>query len=188
MRRYLPLVVLIIIGAAIVVWQVPRLKHQASPAPPPVAQKAEPLQPPAPSVQAATKFLTAWSQQDAAGVYSLLTTKMKKMVSQADYAKMIADRKFTDPEPVAHVETAQAAYVICSVKAQPSAKGEKSLAGYSLLLKKEDGQWHVAYPQEEEKLSEKYGDLRLSPGKSGGWTVTYQNEKGQATTLSLTEM
>lgn len=186
MRRYLPLVLLIVIAAAVIIWQTPRLRQR--PAPPAAATKAGPLRPPAPSVEAATKFLTAWSQGDAAGVYGMLTAKMKKMVSQADYAKMIADRKFTDPQPVAHVETAQAAYVIMSAKAPAPPQGERPLAGYSLLLKKEEGQWRVSYPQEEEHLAGKYEDLRLSPGKSGGWTVTYQNEKGQVSTLSLTEM
>lgn len=184
MRRYIPLIVLIVVAAAIVVWQAPRLHRMA---PPPV-QPAGPLQPPAQSVQAATQFLSLWSQGDVAGVYQLLSAGMKKMVSQADFGQMMSGRKFTDPQPVANVETAQAAYVIYRVKAGAPAQGEKALAGYSLLLKKEQAQWRVAQIQEEEKLSAKYEELRLSPGKDGGWTVTYQNEKGQVSTLTLPGM
>jgi uncharacterized cupredoxin-like copper-binding protein len=134
------------------------------------------------------EFLGAWSQGDTAGVYGMLSSSMKKMVSQDDFAAMVAERKFANPQTAAQVETALAAYVICRVEAQAPAKGEKSFSGFSLLLKKEGDQWRVAQIQEEEKLFEKYADLRLSPGKSGGWTVTYQNETGQVATITLPEL
>jgi len=183
MRRYAPLLVLIALGLIVGGWQLWRSRHTAPP-PPPVA----PLQPTAPSVKAAVEFLGAWAQGDSAGVYGMLAAGMKKMVSQADFAAMIAERKFTGPQTAAYVETAQAAYVICRVQAPPPPQGEKALSGFSLLLKKEGEQWRVAQIQEEEKLFEKYADLRLAPGKTSGWTVTYQNEKGQVATITLPEL
>ncbi|MBU0608271.1 MAG: hypothetical protein KKI08_10300 [Armatimonadetes bacterium] len=181
MRRYIPLLILIVLGLAVGGWQLSRARRQ--PPPPPV--KATPLEPTAPSVQAALAFLGAWSAGKTGEVYGMLSAGMKKSVSQADFAAMIADRKFTDPGSVAHVETAQAAYVISRVKAHAPAKGDQGFAGYSLLLTREGQAWKVAQIQEEEKLFEKYADLRLSPGKDGGWVVTYQNEKGQVMTITL---
>jgi hypothetical protein len=183
MRRYAPLLVLIAVGLAVGGWQLWRSRH-AAPPPPTTA----PLQPTAPAVKAAMEFLGAWSQGNAADVYGMLSANMKKMVSQADFAAMIGERKFGNPQTAAHVETVQAAYVICRVEAQAPAQGEQAFSGFSLLLKKEGEQWRVAQIQEEEKLFEKYADLRLSPGKTSGWTVTYQNETGQVATITLPEL
>ncbi|MCE5240291.1 hypothetical protein LLH23_17645 [bacterium] len=183
MRRYAPLLVLIVIGLALGVWQWRRPRPA-----PRAATPATALQPTAPSVQAALAFLNAWAQGDAAGAYGMLSAGMRKVVSQSDFAGMMAQRKFTSPQSLVHAETVQAAYVICSIQAKPSGHGDKGCAGFSLLLKKEETAWKVAQIQEEEKLFEKYEDLRLSPGKTSGWVVTYQNEKGQVITITLPEL
>jgi hypothetical protein len=180
MRRYAPLLVLIIFGLALGGWRLWQ-SRRAAPTSAPVA----PLQPTAPSVQAAMEFLGAWAQGDSAGVYGRLSAGMKKLVSEADFAAMIAERKFSSPQTVAHVEVAQAAYVIAKVQGAPPAKGDKPLAGFSLLLTKEGDTYKIAQIQEEERLFQKYTDLRLAPGKTSGWTVTYQNEKGQIATITL---
>jgi len=185
MRRYLSLIILIALAAGIAGWQI---AHRARRAPAAQAGKPAQLQPTAPSVQAALAFLNAWSQGNGSAAYGALSAGMKKMTSEPDFAAMMAQRKFTNPQSVTHVETAQAAYVICSIQTKGTPKGEKPCAGFSLLLKKEADGWKVAQIQEEPKLFEKYADLRLSPGQAGGWTVTYQNEKGQVATLTLPEL
>jgi hypothetical protein len=190
MRRYLPLIALIIIGLAILGWQLSRhggklpVGSQTGQATAP----AKPLQPLPPYVQAATDFLLAWSVGDAPKSYEFLSAGMKRAATPDAWAKMIAGSKFGAPQCVASVGNTRTAYVVFRVQAQPRPKGEQPFSGYALLMEKEGNAWHVGPLAEQEKINEKYTDLRLSPGKQGGWVVTYQTEKGQIATITLPEM
>jgi len=191
MRRYLPLIALIIIGLAIAGWQLSRGGKTPAPPPLPMAptgKPAQPLQPPPAYLQAAAQFLTAWSKDDAAGSYGLLSAGMKKAATQAAWGDMLRGAVFTNPESVAHVGTVKAAYAIYRVQAQPRAQGEPALAGFALLLLNEGGAWRVGSVTEQEKMSQKYEGLRLSPSAKGGWTVTYADEKGEIMTVTLPAM
>jgi len=185
MRRYLPLIVLILIGAAIAGWQLARTKAPGATS---LLSPAKPLQPDPPYLVAANQFMQDWAAGKTADAYKLLSPAMQKMGSQADMTKMLGEIKFGEPQPVAKVGTAREAYVIYSLKAASPAAGERPLAGYSLLLVMVQGGWRVAFMSAEEKVAEKYEDLRLSPAKDGGYVVTYNNEKGQVATVTLPAM
>ena len=185
MRRYLPLIVLIIIGLAIIGWQLShRGKAPVAPTTRP-GELAKPLRPPPAYLDASLRFLNAWSKNDVAACYGLLSAGMKKAATQAAWGDMMKGAIFTNPQPVAHVGVAQAAYGIFRVQAQPRPQGESALSGYALLLVNEKGAWKVTSVAEQEKIADKYGDLRLSPGTKSGWVVTYQDEKGLIVTVTL---
>ncbi len=183
MRRYLPLLFLIILGIIVAGGRLAQLRQRS--AVKPASVQPQPLQPPHPAVQTAQDFLSLWAQQQYARLYPMLSSEMKKAVSEKDFAQMAQERQFSHPEIVAHVAVAQAAFVIARVQASPPSAGEKPLSGYALLLKKEGESWRIAHIQEQEAVAQKYEDMRLSPRKEGGWTIKYQDEKGQIITIEL---
>jgi hypothetical protein len=183
------LIILIAIGIAIIGWQLRPGPGRRATTPPlplaPTGEPAKPLQPPPAYLDAALRFLNAWSKNDVAASYGLLSAGMKKAATQAAWAEMMPGAVFENPQPVAHVGVVNAAYVICRVQAQPRPRGEPALSGFALLMVKEKDDWKVGSVAEQEQIMQKYADLRLSPGTKSGWTVTYQDEKGLVVTLEL---
>ncbi|MEN6644060.1 MAG: hypothetical protein ABFE08_16605 [Armatimonadia bacterium] len=176
------LVVLILLAAVWLVLVNPALKHQATP-----SQPAKPLAPKPAEVQAAEAFLDSWSKGDSAAVYGMLSTSMKQLIPQDQYAAQMAEMKISNPTIVAHTETAPAAFAIAKFTATQPA-GSAPVQGASILLKPEQGQWKIALFVTLDKVAQKYEDLKIAPGKDKGWVVTYQDEKGQVGTTTLPEL
>jgi len=176
------LVVLILLAAVWLVLVNPALRHTATP-----SQPAKPLAPKPAEVQAAEAFLEAWSKGDSASVYSMLSARMKELVTEEQYAAQMAEMKISAPTIIAHTETAPAAFVIAKFTATQPA-GSAPVQGASILLKPEQGDWKVALLMTMDKVAQKYEDLRIAPGKDKGWVVTYQDEKGQVGTTMLPEL
>jgi len=187
MRRYLPAIVVVLVIAIAAVWfQFGR--KAAAPAPPTAATvPAKPLAPQPEYLKTADQFMAEWAKGNTSGVYALLSDGMKKVVSEPDFAKQVAEVKLSNPRTVAHTGTVDTAYVIERVEA-PQPEGETPINGYSLLLKKQGNQWRVALLGAEEKVAQKYTDLKITPGKDKGYVVTWQDEQGQIATLNLQEM
>jgi hypothetical protein len=185
MRRYLPVIVVILVAAIAVLWIQFGRRSAAPPAATP-PQAVQPLAPQPVYLKVVDQFMTAWEKGDAAGVYSLLTDNMKKLISQQDFGQQMAETKLSNARTVAHTEIVNAAFVVEAVDA-PQPKGVTPVNGYSILLKKQNGQWKVALFVAEEKIAKKYEDLKITPGKDMGYVVTYQDEQGQIATLNLQE-
>lgn len=176
------LVVLIILAGGWLALINPALRPSSTPSKP-----AQPLKPKPAHVKAVESFLEAWSKGDSATVYSMLSSRMKELVTQEQYAAQMAEMKISNPQIVAQTEISQAAYVIARFTASQPA-GSTPVQGASLLLKPEQGQWKVALLVTLDKVAEKYEDLKIAPGKEKGWVVTYQDEKGQVGTTTLPEL
>lgn len=183
MRRAIPaiVIILLILGGVLVALRFMPRSGDGSVLP---IELAKPLRPQPAYLQTANQFLTNWAEGNTAGMYNLLSDHYKQLIPEKDFAAQIEEIKLTNPHPVAHTGTNEAAYVIARVETtQPS--GTRPIVGYSLLLKSENGQWRVALFIAEEKVAEKYTDLKLAPGKEKSWIVTYQDEQGQIATVNL---
>lgn len=187
MRRHLPLIiVIIIIFAGAMVWMFLGPRHKSHQAVTP-AQPAQPLTPQPAYLQTANDFMAKWAAGDSAGVYAMLADSMKKVIGEKDFAGQLAEVKLSNPHAVAHTGISGAAYVIMRV-VSPQPQGATPINGYSLLLCEQDKAWKVALFVAEEKVADKYTDLKIAPGKDKGYTVTWQDEKGQVATVSLQEL
>lgn len=184
MRRYLPIIVVVLVVIIAVLW----IQFGRRPAGPAVvpgqAAKAKPLAPQPDYLKVVDQFMGAWAKGDSAGVYAQLSDRMKQLIKEPDFAKQMAETKLSNPRTVAHTGIVDAAYVIERVDT-PQSKGQTPVNGFSILLKQQNGQWKVALFVTEEKVAEKYTDLKLAPGKDKGYVVTYQDEKGQIATVNL---
>lgn len=187
MRRYLPIIVVVLVIIIAVLWIQFGRKSAAPPAGEGPAKTAKPLGPQPAYLKVVDEFMGAWVKGDSATVYGLLSDRMKQLISQDDFAKQMAEVKLSNPRTVAHTGIVGAAYVIERVEA-PQPAGQTPVNGYSILLKEQNGQWRVALFVAEEKMAEKYTDLKLAPGKDKGYVVTYQDEKGQVATINLQEL
>ena len=187
MRRYLPVIVVVLVIAIAVVW----MQFGRGPAAPPqtaaLPAPAKPLLPQPDYLKTVDQFMAEWAKGNGSGMYALLADSMKKVVTEADFAKQTAEVKLSNPRTVAHTGTVDTAYVIERVDA-PQPKDATPINGYSLLLKKQGADWRVALFVAEEKVADKYTDLKIAPGKDKGYVVTWQDEKGQIATVNLQEL
>jgi len=187
MRRYLPVVVVVLVIVIAVVW----IKFGRGPATPPQTSAqpapAQPLLPQPEYLKTVDQFMAEWAKANSSGMYALLADSMKKVVTEADFAKQAAEVKLSNPRLVAHTGILDTAYVIERVDA-PQPKDATPINGYSLLLKKQGTDWRVALFVAEEQVAGKYTDLKLVPGKDKGYVVTWQDEKGQIATVTLQEL
>lgn len=187
MRRYVPVIAVVLIAAIAVLWISLGRRATTSPAPSAEVTKGpQPLAPQPVYLKVVDQFMAAWEKGDTGGVYSLLTDNMKKLITQDDFGQQMAETKLSNARTVAHTEIVDAAFVVEAVDA-PQPKGVTPVNGYSILLKKHSGQWKVALFVAEEKIAKKYEDLKITPGKDKGYVVTYQDEQGQIATLNLQE-
>lgn len=187
MRRYLPIVVAVLVIALAVVW-IKFGRPAASPSPTaarPVA--AKPLLPQPDYLKTVDQFMAEWAKGNGRGVYALLADSMKKVVTEADFAQQTAEVKLSNPRTIAHTGTVDTAYVIVRVEA-PQPQGATPINGYSLLLKKQGTEWRVGLVSTEEKVSDRYTDLKIAPGAEKGYVVTWQDEQGQIATVTLREL
>jgi hypothetical protein len=153
----------------------------------PAATPAPATEPP--HVTVARQFFAALGKGDAAAAYGLATDHYRALVSQKDFAAMLADVAIKDAQPMANAQSGNVGYVVMSVTlAKPVASGPP-IAGYSALLKKSPaGQWQVALFLAEEKLASKYQNLLIIPAAKGkGYIVTYADETGKQSRSDLQE-
>ena len=183
MRRYLPIIVVVLVVIIAVLW-IQFGRKAAAPGTPTIAR---PLAPQPEYLKVVDQFMAAWVKGDSAAVYALLSDRMKQLITEPDFAKQLAEVKLANPQTVAHTTIPGVAYVIERVQA-PQPKGQPPISGYSILLKQQNGQWQVGLFVAEEKVAEKYTDLKLAAGKDKGYVVTYQDEKGQVATINLQEL
>jgi hypothetical protein len=186
MRRYLPIVVVVLVAVIAVLWIQLGRRPASAPATKAASEAPQPLGPQPAYLKVVDAFMADWAKDDAAGVYSMLTDNMKKLITQQEFSEQMLETKISNPRTVAHTEIANAAFVIEAVDA-PQPKGVTPVNGYSMLLRKQAGEWKVALFVAEEKIAKKYEDLKITPGKDKGYVVTYQDEQGQIATLNLQE-
>lgn len=187
MRRYLPIIIVVDVIIIALLWMHFGRKLVAPPVAPGETAKVKPLAPQPEYLKVVDQFMAAWAKGDSPAVYDKLSDRMKQLITEPDFAKQMAEVKLSNPRTVAHAMAADAAYVIERVDA-PQAKGQTPISGYSLLLKQQNGQWKVALFVAEEKVAQKYTDLKLAPGQNKGYVVNYQDEKGQIATINLQEL
>ena len=187
MRRYLPIIaVILVIVIAVLAIQLGRKSATAPAGKAEVANSPQPLAPQPAYLKVVDEFMADWAKDDAAACYALLTDNMKKLITQQEFSEQMLETNITNPRTVAHTQITDAAFVIEAVDA-PQPKGVSPINGYSMLLKKQGDEWRVALFVAEEKISKKYEDLKITPGKDKGYAVTYQDEQGQVATLNLQE-
>lgn len=160
MRRYLPVALIVVFAAAALLWVAYGRRQPPSGGPRPEA--ARPLKPQPEYLKVADEFMRAWAAGDARATYALLSSRMRELATEGSWAQLMAEVKLSSPQVVAHTGLADAAYVIYKVDA-PQPKGATPVNGYSLLLRQQGGQWRVALSMPDEKVSEKYEDLKLAP-------------------------
>lgn len=135
------------------------------------------------------EFFSRWQNDDAEGAHAMLTGSFRRLVDAQTLAVQMAEVVLEEVTPKAFAASGEAAFVILAVE---TAQGDSTdslppIASYSLLLKKEDGEWRVAIFLADEKRSEQYNGLILRPAGQG-YEVTYTDETGLSHQLQLQEL
>lgn len=155
--------------------------------PGPAAEAPQPLNPEPEYLKTADAFFAAWAKGDTKAAYGMLGNRLRTLMTEQDFASQLADVKLKTAKTVAHAGTGAVAYAVASVDLARPVSGTP-IAGYSLLLKKTNGQWQVALFLAEEKLATKYSNLLIIPNAKGkGYIVTYTDEQGNQNRSDLQE-
>jgi len=188
MKRSLLVVVIIVLLVGVLMWRhklgatAKALRSEKAPA----LSLPQPLGPKPAYLKAAEDFLAAWKDGQNDKLYALLSTRLQKTITLADFAALAKEVQIRGAEPVAYTGTKEIAYVVMSVQAQQQEKQAEPIAGYSFLMRQESGGWRVALFLAEEKLTDQYLGLIVIP-VAKGYVVSYHDKQGRTSHLNLQE-